>query len=68
MEILSWLAIRGQGGSTEAETRGDFEQLRRELRYVSRLGEEEFASFVELANTNHVIVRALSVVRGVAAL
>ena len=68
MEILSWLAIRGQGGSTEAEARGDFEQLRRELRYVSRLGEEEFASFVELANRNHVIVRALSVVRGVAAL
>lgn len=68
MEILSWLAIRGQCGSTEAETRGDFEQLRRELRYVSRLGEQEFASFVELANTNHVIVRAFSVVRGVAAL
>jgi hypothetical protein len=63
MEILSRLVIRG---TTGADTDGGFEKLQRELRYVSSLSEEEFASFAELANTNHVIVRALNILRGVA--
>ena len=66
MEVLSRLTIRGQEGDTAAETRA-LEKLRRELRYVARLSEQEFANFVELANTHHVIVRALNVVQNVAA-
>jgi hypothetical protein len=62
MEILSRLTIRGYEGNTNRDD--SFEKLRRELRYVSRLGDEEFATFAELANTHHVVVRALEVVRG----
>ncbi len=66
MEILSRLVIRRESGTAKANAGESFEKLQRELRYVSRLSEDEFASFVELANTNHVIVRALSVVQGAA--
>ena len=41
-------------------------ELRSELQYVARLSDEEFEKFVELADTHHVIVRALEVVRCVA--
>jgi hypothetical protein len=67
MEVLSRLTIRGQEADTAAETFARLEKLRRELRYVARLSEQEFAKFLELANTHHVVVRALNVVRSIAA-
>jgi hypothetical protein len=67
MEVLSRLTIRGQEADTAAETSVRLEKLRRELRYVARLSEQEFANFVELANAHHVIVRALGVVQSIAA-
>jgi len=68
MEVLSRLVIRGHDqNNSGAATRGEFEKLRRELRYVARLSEEEFASLTALAGTHHVIVRALNVVRSAAA-
>ena len=68
MEVLSRLVIRGQDQNHEAATSGEREKLRREFGYVARLGEEEFASLTALADTHHVVVRALSVVQSVAAL
>ncbi len=71
MEVLSRLVIRGQynnDGSHESARRGQLETLRREARYVARLGEEEFTNFVALADTQHVIVRALNILRSVEAL
>ncbi|MGA7968236.1 MAG: nucleotidyltransferase family protein [Terriglobales bacterium] len=66
MEVLSRLTIRVQEANTAAES-CVLEKLRRELRYVARLSEQEFANFAELANTHHVIVRALNVVQSIAA-
>lgn len=66
MEVLSRLTIRVQEADTAAES-CVLEKLRRELRYVARLSEQEFANFAELANTHHVIVRALNVVQSIAA-
>jgi hypothetical protein len=66
MEVLSRLTIRGQEADTEAETCARLEKLRRELRYVARLDEDEFANFIDLANNHHVIVRGLSVVQNIA--
>ncbi|MGA9354010.1 MAG: nucleotidyltransferase family protein [Terriglobales bacterium] len=66
MEVLSRLTIRGQESRADAETGARLEKLRRELRYVARLSEQEFANFVELANNHHVIVRALDVVQSIA--
>lgn len=68
MEVLSRLVIRGLGENDEPAQRGELEKLRRELRYVARLSDEEFANFAALADTHHVIVRALNVVQSVAAL
>ncbi|MGB9197031.1 MAG: hypothetical protein WCB53_08900, partial [Terriglobales bacterium] len=69
MEMLSRLVIRGHNQNNNgAATRGEFEKLRRELPYVAGFGVEEFASLTALADTHHVIVRALEVVRSVAAL
>ncbi len=69
MEVLSRLVIRGHNQNNNgAATRGEFEKLRRELPYVAGFGVEEFASLTALADTHHVIVRALEVVRSVAAL
>ena len=65
METLSRLTIRARGQETGANE--NFEKLHRELRYLARLSDEEFASLVELAETHHVVVRALDVVREAAA-
>jgi hypothetical protein len=65
MEILSRLTIRGYEGNTNTDD--SIEKLRRELRYVSRLGDEEFATLAELANTHHVVVRAFDILKRVAA-
>ena len=68
MEILSRLAIGGEKGIEDSQRRDNLHKLQRELRYAARLNEQEFANFVELANTHHVIVRALSVLQDVEAL
>ena len=68
MEVLSRLVIGGQIEGDETAKRDEMEKLRRELSYVAKLGEDEFASFAALAWTHHVIVRALDVVRRLAAL
>ena len=68
MEVLSRLVIRGQDENNEPAHRGQLEKLRREFRYVARMSAEEFADFAALADTHHVIVRALNVLQSVAAL
>jgi hypothetical protein len=65
MELLSRLLIPGR--QENSEVRQDVSQARlAELQCISRMNEQEFASFVELANTHHVIVRAFDVVRNLA--
>jgi hypothetical protein len=66
MEILSRLAVFGLKGNSQADERS--RQRQRELHYVSKLNDEDFADFVELANTHHVVVRAFTVVQQAAAL
>lgn len=68
MEVLSRLVIRGQAEDNEPALPGHLEKLRREARYVARMSDEEFADFAALADTHHVIVRALDAVQSVATL
>jgi hypothetical protein len=67
MEVLSRLAIRGLDENHELAEYDQLEKLRRESRYVARLSDEEFADFAALADTHHVVVRVLNVLRAVAA-
>jgi hypothetical protein len=68
MEVLSRLVIRGQDEKNEPALGSQLAKLRRELRYVGRMSDEEFADFAALADTHHVILRALNVLRSVASL
>jgi len=45
----------------------DLDYLKRDLRYVDRLPPTQLSGFLELANTNHVVVRALNSLRNAAA-
>jgi hypothetical protein len=44
----------------------DLEHLKRDLRYVGGLSAVQLTDFRELANTNHVVVRALTILRNAA--
>jgi Uncharacterised nucleotidyltransferase len=68
MEVLSRLVIERLDENSEPAAGGDFEKLRCEQRYVSRLNEEEFTNFVGLADTHHVILRAFNVLQSTASL
>ena len=67
MQMLSRLLVRAYCENGPETSPEDLEQLKRDLRYVSELGREQLADFLELANTNHVVVRALTILQNAAA-
>jgi hypothetical protein len=66
MDTLSRLMIRAYCNNQRGTQPEDLEQLKRDLHYVAELNPEERADFVELANANHVIVRALTILQNAA--
>jgi putative nucleotidyltransferase-like protein len=68
IETFSRLLFRAQPEGSELAVSCNIEQFRRALRYTASLRHSEFSDFVTLANTHHVIVRALTVLQRAAAL
>lgn len=66
MDVLSRLMFRGYAQNFEAPVE-NLESLQSDLEYVAGLSKHERARFVELANTHHVLVRALPVLENAAA-
>jgi hypothetical protein len=61
MKLLSRLMFQGYGADYSAP-RADLESLAAELQAIFEMSEEQFAEFLKLADTHHVLVRALRVV------
>src|SRR5437667_7979671 len=61
MKTLSRLMVRAYCASERDAQPEDLASLQRDLQYVAGLNPAPWADFVELANTNHVVVRALTV-------
>jgi Uncharacterised nucleotidyltransferase len=57
-EILSTLVLRGSGGATTAP--GGIEG---EIQFLSQLSDQALSDFLQLADANHVMVRALEVLQ-----
>jgi hypothetical protein len=68
MDTLARLAIRAHCGSDRPTSIADLEELRQDLRYVELLSTDQLAEFRELADINHVIVRALTALKGAASI
>src|ERR1022692_3492270 len=62
MKTLSWLVVPEQNPGTQ-QKKEDLEHAQLALRYAASLTPEQLNNFVELANTHHVIVRALSILQ-----
>jgi hypothetical protein len=66
MDTLSRVMVRSFCESPHGTRPEDLESLHRDLFYVARLTPSQLNAFVELANSNHVIVRALTMVQNAA--
>lgn len=66
MQTLSRLLIRAHSSGSSSALASPLQQLRSDLSYVAGLGMSDLTDFLELANTNHVIVRALTVLQELA--
>lgn len=66
MDVLSRLMFRAFCENTRGTQPEDPDCLKHDLRYVDRLTPTQLQAFLELANTNHVIVRALTPLRNAA--
>ena len=66
MDTLARLMIRAYCESNRGTVPQDLEHLKRDLGYVGGLNPEQLAEFLELANSNHVVVRALSTLQNAA--
>jgi hypothetical protein len=60
MDTLSRVMVRAYCENEHGTQPEDLDHLKRDLRYVDRLTPPQLRSFLDLANTNHVIVRALT--------
>ncbi len=65
ISLLSKIVIQGYSGDFSAPDQ-DLDHLLPALDHVSALNEQQFADFVELADTHHVTVRALAVIKNMA--
>ena len=63
MDILSRLLLPLRSGASEGRALGEHDQIQGALRDAANLGSPETQAFFELANTHHVIVRALEVLQ-----
>ncbi len=66
METLSRIMVRAFCENTRGTQPEDLDALKRDLRYVDRLTSTQLEDFLEMSNTNHVIVRALTTLRNAA--
>ncbi|MFY9559330.1 MAG: hypothetical protein WAQ52_03780 [Terriglobales bacterium] len=66
METLSRLMVRAYCESKRETLLEDLENLKRDLRYVGGLNLAQLTDFLELADTNKVVVRALTVLQNAA--
>jgi putative nucleotidyltransferase-like protein len=67
MDTLSRLTIRAHYENEREALPGDLEHRKRDLRYVGSLSDAQLKDFRALAETNHVIVRALTALQRAAA-
>jgi putative nucleotidyltransferase-like protein len=66
MDLLSKLMFQGYAGDFRTP-RTDLESIAPELEIIFQMSDQEFAEFLKLADTHHVLVRALQVVEQAAA-
>jgi hypothetical protein len=66
ISLLSKIVIQGYSGDFSVPDQ-DLDHLQPALDHVAGLSEQQFADFVELADTHHVTVRALAVIESMAA-
>jgi len=66
MEILSRLTVRAYCENNRETSPEDLEQLKRDVRYVGELTPAELTDFLELAESNHVVIRALTILQNAA--
>lgn len=63
MDTLSRLMVRAYCASKRDVLPQDLMDLKRDLHYVAALDPVQMTVFLQLANTNHVVVRALSILQ-----
>ena len=61
ISLLSKIVIRGYSGDFSVPD-ASLDHLQTELEEVAAFTPQEFANFVELADTHHVVVRTLAVI------
>lgn len=66
MDTLSRLMVRAYCENRQETLPEDLEHLGRDLRYVGGLNAVQLNGFLELADTNHVVVRALTILQNAA--
>ena len=66
MDTLSRLMVRAYCASKREASPEDLDHLKRDLRYVGGLSVVELTNFLELADANHVVVRALTILQNAA--
>ena len=66
MDTLSRLMVRAYCENNRETLPEDLEQLACDLRYVGALNSAQLTSFIELADANHVVVRALTTLQNAA--
>ena len=66
MDTLSRLTVRAYCENNRRTSPEDLEQLKGDLRYVGDLNPEQLRDFLKLADSNHVVVRALTILQNAA--
>jgi hypothetical protein len=66
MDTLARIMVRAYCESNRETLPEDLEQLRKDLEYVGGLNPTQLAEFLDLANSNHVVVRALAILQNAA--
>jgi len=66
METLSRIMMRAYSENRNSAPPVDLEQLKLDLQYVAGLGPEEAADFLSLSDSNHVLVRAFTILQNAA--
>ena len=67
MDTLSRLMVRAYSENVRDTLPEDLEHLRQDLRYVGGLSPVQLTEFLDLADTHHVVVRALTILQNAAA-
>src|SRR3954462_8593100 len=68
MDTLSRLMVRAYCETNHEASVEELAALKQDLQYVSGLGPADRTALLEMANSNHVIMRALSILKNAAAL